>query len=452
MRKSSLYFFLFVLFLSCSVFAEEVGVEKWIDVAIRNNLSLNIALKKVKLSEGRVCQARRSLFPELIFSYEDKVGKVDGLEYDGVSYKGKLKNTIFDGGRKVFALSREEMRLEKTKKEYEKLRREIVLKGTKAYWKLVQTTLSRETFENTFKDVEVLADGAEKVYQEGLITQQEYLEIKSQFLKILVKKSTLEKDEKIALLEFRHTINLKEEEPIDVAEEIPFRRVVVEFSKLWEQAQKNRMEWQVTHLDKEMKRLDLLIAERGKWPEAGVSFSYGSSGEAYRFNRLDLSDEWQVLAEVTLNIGANSLKYKYDKEDFAPVVGSFRGDEIETHSIDFSLLDKLDKDNKIREEEIELDEANEEKEKEEKKIRREVEEAYYNLRKAAINVEAALKEISFREKDAEIVNLKRGLGKADLVELIKAKVSLGEARISYFGALAEHAIAIAEIEHAVGGL
>ncbi len=96
-------------------------------------------------------------------------------------------------------------------------------------------------------------------------------------------------------------------------------------------------------------------------------------------------------------------------------------------------------------------EASEEKDAEEKRIRREVEEAYYNLKKARVNVEAASEEVSFREKEIEIANLRRGLGKSNLVDVIKVKISLGEARISYIEALAEHIIALAELNHAVGG-
>ena len=443
---------LILVFLPAILFAEEKGVNEWIDAAIKNSASLKIALKRVELSEGRVWQARRELFPELVFSYKDKDGKVSGQEYDGVSYKGKLSKIVFDGGRSFYTLSRQEMELEKAGKEYEKLKREIALQGAKAYWELVRASLSKESFEGIFKDIEELTQEAEKVYAEGLITQREYLEIKSQFLKTLVKKNTLEKDEKIAMLDFRHVVNLKNEEPVDARKKIPFEKVEMELSKLWELAQKNRLERDVTHLDKEMKRLNLLIAEREKWPEVGVSFSYGSSGEDYKFNCLELDDEWQVTAEVTMDIGASSLSYNYDKADFTPVVGSFRGEEIETHSIDFSILDRLDKNNKVREEEIRFDEAGEKKETEEKEIRREVEEAYYNLKKARINVEAASKDVSFRLKDVEIVSLQKGLGKTDLAELVRAKIFFEEAKSFYFSALAEHVIGIAELEYAVGGL
>lgn len=79
-----------------------------------------------------------------------------------------------------------------------------------------------------------------------------------------------------------------------------------------------------------------------------------------------------------------------------------------------------------------------------------MEEAYYNLKKGRVNVEAASKEISFREREVEIVNLEKGLGKSSLAELIKAMISLGEAKISRISALAEHIIAIAELNRAIG--
>ena len=426
------------------------GVKSWAGMAIEKSRPMKILLKKIELAEGKVWQAKRNLFPEITFSYQDRQGKISGLEYDGISYKGKLNQKIFDGGRSGYTLAREEMALEKARREYEKLRGELIYKVSQAYWKVVQARLSRQSFEAIFKDIEGLLSQAESIYREELISGQEFLEINSQFLKALVKKNTLERDEALALLTFSQAVNLKEGEAVAVEREIPFTPVEVPFSTLWEMAQQNRLEWRISYLEKEMSRLNYHMARRENWPEVGVTFSYGSSAEDYKFNHLDLDDEWQVLGKVTLNIGASSLNYNYDRESLAPVVSSFRGQEIESHTVDFSLLDRLDKGNRIREEEIRLEEAGEAQDEEEKKIKREVEEAYFNLKRAKVQVEAASKELSLREREEEIVSLKKGMGKASLVELVAAKINLGESKNYYLMSLSEYIIAIAELNRSIG--
>lgn len=436
------------------LFADEMGPGEWIDVALKNSRPLSIARKKMELSKHNLWQARRQLFPELTLSFEDKAGKIGGLEYDGASYRGKLEKTIFDAGKSFYTLSRENIELEKAAKEHDRLKEEIAFEVTKSYWKLARSSISREVFDEIFKDIKGILDDARKVYQEGLVTEEEFLESKALFLKLGVRKSSLDKDADIAMLEFRHLLNIDTgisvEVPAGVLKEVPLGIAELDIHKMREIALKNRLEQQIGELEEESKRLNLIIAQREKWPDINLSLSYGSSGEAYNFNRLDLDDEWQVLAKVALNFWGNTLDYSYDRESLTPVIGSFRAEQIETHSVSFSLLDRLDKDKKIYEEEIRSEEASEKRESEKWKIMREAEEAWYNIKKSLLNIEAAREEMSFREKEVKIVDLKKGLGKSNIPELMKAKASFLEAKLSYIEALGEHAIARAELNHAVG--
>jgi outer membrane protein TolC len=442
-----------LLYLSCSAFADEIGPGEWIDLALKNSRALTVARKRMELSKHNLWQAKRDLFPDVTFSCEDKAGHISGLEYDGASYKGKLEETIFDAGKSFYTLSRERIELEKAAKEHDRLKEEIVFEVTKSYWKLASSLISREAFENIFKDIKAILDEARKLYQEGLVTEEEFLESKALFLKLGVRKTSLEKEANIAMLEFRHLLNIGTGMPVEipagVLKEIPLA-VELDLEKLREIALKNRLEQEIFELEQESKRLNLMIAERQNWPDITLSFSYGSSGEAYKSDRLDLDDEWQVLAKVVLNLWGNSLDYSYDKESLTPVIGSFRSEESERHCASFSLFDRLDKYKKIYEEDIRAEEAREKKESEEWKIRQEVEEAWHNIKKATLNIAATKEELSFREKELKIVDLKKGLGKSNIPELMKAKMAFLEAKLSYIEALGENAITLAELNHAVG--
>jgi outer membrane protein TolC len=80
----------------------------------------------------------------------------------------------------------------------------------------------------------------------------------------------------------------------------------------------------------------------------------------------------------------------------------------------------------------------------------EVRQTYYNLEKAAKQLDAVRQDLNFRQKDAEITREKVRLGLAELSQVMTAEVAYAQAQITEQEALAAYNTALADMDRVAG--
>ena len=85
-----------------------------------------------------------------------------------------------------------------------------------------------------------------------------------------------------------------------------------------------------------------------------------------------------------------------------------------------------------------------------RKAEYEVRETYYNLEKAARQLEAVREDVKFREKDLEITREKVKLGLSELSQLMAAEVANSQALITEQDALSAYNTALASMDRVAG--
>jgi len=85
-----------------------------------------------------------------------------------------------------------------------------------------------------------------------------------------------------------------------------------------------------------------------------------------------------------------------------------------------------------------------------RKAEYEVRETYYNMEKAARQLEAIRQDLNFRSKDLDITREKVKTGLAEMSQLMSAEVAHAQAKISEQEALASYNMALAAMDRVAG--
>ncbi|GAF81708.1 unnamed protein product, partial [marine sediment metagenome] len=224
----------------------------------------------------------------------------------------------------------------------------------------------------------------------------------------------------------------------------------------------NRPEIKISQLSMEYFRYEKKIRQaRVNWPRVDFLGSYGNTEEDYVKDDINLTDattndprglgpEYYFGAKISLPIWGSTFGYSYTEEEWQPVVQTEKGTEARTHTMTFSLFDKLGDISGVKEADVEhmrsLDEINKKKQE----ITLEVKETFFKYRKAILLMDVAKSKIEFQTKQVEILEIRRELGEALYSDVIEELIKLAEEEFSYTQAVSDYYISIASLNKAIG--
>jgi outer membrane protein TolC len=143
------------------------------------------------------------------------------------------------------------------------------------------------------------------------------------------------------------------------------------------------------------------------------------------------------------------VKGSYSKEHTAPDLGQAFLTESSQKSLEVGLLDTLPGMSNARQAELQYQRSKAELVEASRKAEYEVRETYYNLEKAARQLEAVRQDMIWRRKDLDITREKTQSG-GELSTLMTAEVADAQARISEQEALSAYNIALAAMDRVAG--
>ncbi|KJJ83447.1 Outer membrane efflux protein, partial [Candidatus Omnitrophus magneticus] len=160
------------------------SINQCVYTAMVNSPRINMSLGNIRLSEFRVFEAYRNLFPSLTLRKEMSSGRIgaDGMvrHYRGDKYQVGVKQTLFDGMEKWFALRQAKTNVDLIKFEHAKIIDEIVFDTKKAYYSLDKSIKALEIQKKFRENVKKYYDQVDKLNQSQLVTRAEYLKVKAQ--------------------------------------------------------------------------------------------------------------------------------------------------------------------------------------------------------------------------------------------------------------------------------
>jgi len=433
------------------------NLEDCLRIAIANSKTLEIAKEEVRFAELKVREAARGLYPSAVAKMDRTDGTIKSLETGGVDagfreteFGLQIGQPLYQGGKLKSTLTQARVRLEMARKKYEKTEQDLIFDVKRAYYNLVSSQANLHEQEKLLRQAESILEEVKKKYKLNLVTNEEFLNVQSQYNQVYYQKISEEKDYSLTLLTLKQLLNLEQPVSVEVDTHLDFQELALSLDNCLELAAKYRPDLATSKLSVKFGELGKKIAGSDQKFKIDVTGFYGRGGGAYKTEELKISDSWYAGVKLSKTLGWSTIGSGYTADQTNPKLGQSARTESNTGSVTFSFLDNLKNLTEEKEADIEYQKALNEFEETEKKIESEVKEAYFNYEKSLIQLEAISKEVEFRNEETRIAREKGKLNLAPNSQVLAAEINLVSAHTSYNEALAYYHIALASLNKAMG--
>lgn len=445
--------------------------------AIDVYIPAQVAKERVSLAKFRIAKAIRDLLPEASFNAVVKSGSLSGASFLGDNWRMQFRQPIFRGGVLWNTLFLEMSNLEIAKAEYDKAISDLIADVSEAYLEYERTRNVLHDQEQLFEKVKEQKRISDEKYKAKLISEIEKLNSDSLTSQAQYDLETAEQELEIAKLELQKFLKLENEDEIEIKALYDLDRFDVEsFQKaitipkrdgslsdgdlngLIETAYQSRPDLQVEAYKLKGTQLAYRVALGRRLPQFDMLLEFGELAEAFvqdldSKRRPKHSHEFRFGMEMTWPLAGNTLKYTYDHDQRAPSVTQFqsgRGTRTRSNSFSVGFLDDLGQFSSMIEAKISNLEQVVELEKTERDVVREVKEAYFNFKKALIQVESAYKRMGYRGRLAQLAKHRLETNEIQISEYLQAEMDFTEERALVYKALSDFFLSKAKLNRAIG--
>jgi len=432
-------------------------------IAIDNSKAVKIAQEEVRFAELKVREAARALFPSVAAKVDRTDGIIKSLDERGfpdpegvdagfreTEFGLQIGQSLYQGGKLKSTLGQANARLEVAREKYEKTKQDLIFDVRKAYYNLVSCRANLNEREKLQREAESILEEVKKKHSLNLVTNEEFLNVQSQYNQVRYDKISEEKDYSLALLTLQQILNVEKLVSVEVDTPLDFQELAISLERCLELAREHNIDLTISKLSMKFAELGKSIARSDQKLKIDLSGFYGRGGGAYRTEELKISDSWYAGIKVSKSLGGSTISSAYTSDQTNPKLGQSSRTESNTGSVSVSFFDNLKNISEEKEADIEYEKAVNEAKEAEKRMESEVREAYFNYQKSLIQLEAISKEIEFRKEQEKIAREKGKMNLAPNSEVLGAEINLTSARTSYNEALAYYHIALASLNKAMG--
>lgn len=457
-RSLFLEVFLILLYAAVSfpVYPQEVSLEvrsfsQCKETALANYLPVQIAREEKRLAELKIDEALRNLFPQAALKYQDSRGVTNDEPFRGERYNLELKQPVSFGGKEIYLLKQARQELAVTENNLKRLNLDLFFEVAQAYCNFIYSKHEYSVYLKLQVEAKKILELAELKFKEKAVSQLEYSNNKYLYEDVLFKLSSSESDFSLAQLELSQKLNAGEKVSFRFSSILSLPQDVFVMDECVNNAFNNRPELK-------MLESSLLYAQYGRQavkaeglPNLELTGRIGQGKEAYKYEELDLENEWFAGAKVTIPLGANTASAGYSQRKDAQSLGEYySGSEYQMLEYTLGILDNMNYRISRKKSEISYKKALNELQDLKKKITQEIREAYYNYQKTKIELEAVKSKREFFRKDEEVIKVKEQNGEAALEELLEAKIKRAGADAEYWKVMADLNISLVSLQKAQG--
>ncbi len=431
-----------------------LSLQECLGIALNSSIELEIAEKQVSLAEIRLFEAKRKMGPTLQGKWSEYGGKIYGRKYEGRKVLIEGSQPIFYGGEITYGVSQGRVNLEIVKNDRDRMKNEIILKVSKAYYSLDKAIKYRAFETELSGQAKILHDYIVQGYEQGAISKLEYLNVMAKYTQINFQKISADEDMLLAKLILQQAMNTDDNVEIMLTEE-PEVNTDISLDNCYTLAYANRPEMKINYLMIEYYLYERKIAGSRKWPRIDAMGSFGYAYEDFVTIESDRErhqpgPEWYAGVKVNMPFWGNTAGYSFSQEHWQPVVSTVHGTDSTTHTATFDLLDDIKLYSELQESEIGYDRAKQEYMRSKNEVALEVKESYFAYRKALLQIGVADKKVAYQSTFVNILEERRKFGEVEISTVLEEMIKLGEEKFSAFQATSDYYIAIKTLNKSVG--
>lgn len=423
---------------------------QFIDLAVENNEPLKVAREEIESVQLKVTEAKRNLFPALKLLGYTTEGEFSKVDFEENEARVQLDQPLYYGARLTDTIKQARANLEITKKNYDRLKFDLMQKTETAYYKLAVSKKHLIQKEALKQEAEELLEKIEKLSLAGLVIPLEVSGARAWFEQIGFQVESVKQDLSMAELTFRQVLNIKQAPDIH-AELLEAANLNLDLDTCLNAAFQHRPEISIS-------RSLIKFYDYGKRIEVNKSNAftvdltsfYGHYRGHFTNDPWARSDNWYAGVKVTKPWGGNTLNTSYNQERVLPRLGQTSPNESATTNAEFNLLDNLKSRYDKKKSEIDLHRSLSDLDETRKSITAEVQEAFLNYQKAALQLKATETEMKFRRNDADVTRIRAMVLETSLSNAVASLNELSETQTKYIQALTNYQISLVNLKKACG--
>ncbi len=455
--------------------ARRKNLEAIISRAVSISVQADISKQRINLARFRIAKAIRDFFPETTFEADLKHGSLSIPAFVSDHWRTKFRIPVFRGGVLWNTLQLEMGNLEIAKRDYDKTVSNLIAAVSQAYFEYERAQNMLRDQEKLIEKVKEQKKISDEKYKAKLISEIEKLNTDSLFGQAQYDLETAEQEVEIAKLELQKFLNLETTDPINVSPlysldglnveslrktpMIPGSAVDGKSSSDWEHlielAYENRPDLQLESAKLKATQFAYRVSLGQRLPQFDLLVEVGELAESFISDSLHPKHrpEFRFGMEATWPFLGNTLKYAYDHDQHAKSVTQFQsgeGTRTLSHSFSAKILDDMGQFSSMLEAKISNLEQVVELEKTERDVVREVKEAYFNFKKALIQVESSYKRMGYRNRLAQLAKHRLDTNEIQISEYLQAEMDFTQERGLVYKALSELFLSKAKLNRAIG--
>jgi len=436
----------------------------FVSVAQANSRLLSVARDEADLSKYRVWEARRALYPALTARTSRTQGKevnpfpsqdfegFETTEFSRREYGLQVNQPIWQSGRLMGAYSQAKLNRQMAIENVRKQAQDLTYEMKKAFTSLLKFQSILRIRRELVAQGEVTKDMVRKKHKLELTSKSEVLNVAAQADQASYQLTSDEQDVALARLVVISLLNQSEPVPDPIPGALSFGRLSFNVESIISWAQEHRPDVRIATLNAELARYNMKAAKADRNVKVDASGFIGNAGAAFSDDPdgLQMRTAWNVGVRASKGFYGNTLRTSFSDESTAPDLGQAFATETRQSSVEIGIWDAMPAVSNARQSELQYERAKAELVEASRKAEFEVRQTYYNLEKAARQLEAVREDLKYREKDLEITREKVKLGLAELSQLRAADVAYAQAQITEQEALSAYNIALAEMDRVAG--
>ncbi len=410
--------------------SQPLTLEQCIQIGLEKSTSMRNARLNLAMQELRVKNARAGYFPQIFtngnYSFSDNLDF--GFEPENYNLGLRGQYTIWDNGQREGSFAQAKESLTATTSRNEGIKQALILDITVAYYDVLKrqelVKVSEQVFERSQENTQRTRDFVEAgtlipadVATAEVREANDELSLENNRHSLQIAQATLPRllgldpgvlltvsvDESYQLYQERGTIQ-RLEMPIEEAIQIALN-TRPEFQE--RQAQIKSQEWSLT------------LTRLQRWPRLNANVDYNVNLDDYLRERENFSDFRSWSAGVSLN---------------------------------FTLFDGGVLGNRVKEVQMQLEQARENASDLERSIALGVRQSYLTLQRSERALDISKKQVTNAQLSLEVIQGRFDVGKAILLELLDAQTSYAQALTNEVNAFYDYKIAQARLQDAMGVL
>ena len=406
---------------------KKLSLQESIDLALARNKTVLIQKQEVESMKGQVAQARSAALPNLsgyteyIFTKgKMNFGGTEGIEFelDDKYYEAgvTLQQTIYSAGRVGAALRAAKAARGYAHENLEAANKEVTY-GVKASFGGVLLAQQLDGLaEQSLELARAHLTNVEQLYAQGVASEYELIRARVQVAQMVPPSIRAENELDQTLIVFRNTLGLSADEKVEPEGTLERKPVEISVEEAFARAKEKRNELAAARLRVDGMKAALTVAKADRYPS--LSFI----GNAY----LDTEQP------------------EFDEKEWRTKIWST------TLYLSLPIFDGLRTRGNITQTRAQYEQARLASEQTVDNVRLEVERAVSKLAEARKLVDSQVASVEQAQKGLDIADIRYKNGVGNQLEVLDAQVALARARTSYFTAVYEHFMAVAELERATG--